>query len=356
LRRRSASSGLRSCFSSGRKPMTSSTFNSEGELDAKWRRWLMTCLATLAVSYAALFAAVVTLDPFSTGRLTPIERIDIAVPTRPYAAVGLARDPRFDAAIIGNSRALRIDPAVLTAATGTRFMQLAVYNVAPPDSLILMDAFRRSHRGPGGVFVLVLDWLWCDAKRGRGFGSELPRWLYQGSDLDYLRRLPSPLAVIGAARRALILAGLAGPAVRADGFDPDGWNPPNRAQMRQDMESLRSPTEAPEIGEPFPYLDDLAAQVTKLDTDAAVVLVFPPIYVGLLPAPNSNAEAKIGECKDRLRQIARSRPGTALVDLEVDSPLARDAGNFIDATHLADNAVGELDSAIVRAVRDLTRR
>jgi hypothetical protein len=336
--------------------MTSSTFSSEGDLDPEWRRWLMTGLAALATSFTVLFAAVVVLDPFSTGRLTPIERVDITVPTRPYAAVGLARDRRFNAAIFGNSHALRVDPATLTDATGVRFMQLAVYGVIPPDELLLIDAFHRFHGGQERVFTIVLDPLWCDAKRGRSFGTELPRWLYQGSDLDYLRNLPSPLAVIGALRRVLILAGLAGPAVRADGFDPVGWNPPNRAQLRQDMESMSRPTEAPGLGEPLPYLDDLAAQLEKLDAGASVILLFPPVYIGFLPAPNSSAEAKIDECKDRAHQIARSRPATAFIDLQVDGPLARDAGNFIDATHLDDSAVGEIDSAIVRAVRDLSRR
>ena len=336
--------------------MTSSTFSSEGELDAAWRRWLTICLASLAASFAALFAAVVVIDPFSTGRLTPIERVDIAVPTRPYAAVGLARDRRFNAAIIGNSHALRIDPAILSAATGAQFMQLAVYGVIPPDQLLLIDAFNRSHRGQKGVYVVVLDRLWCDAKRGRSFGTELPRWLYEGSDLDYLRQLPSALAVIGALRRVLILAGLAGPAGRADGFDAGGWKPPNRVQLRRQMEAMRRPTEAPELGEPFPYLDDLAAHLAKLDAGASVVLVFPPVYIGFLPAANSSAEAKVDGCKDRARQIAQSRPGTASVDLQVDSPLARDAGNFIDATHLDDIGMAELNSAIIRAVRGLTGR
>jgi hypothetical protein len=334
--------------------MTSSTFSSDGELDGKWRRWLTICLATLATSFATLFAAVVVLDPFSTGRLTPLERVDIAVPTRPYAAAGLARDRRFNAVIIGNSHALRIDPAILTDATGMRFMQLAVYGVIPPDELLLMDAFDRAHRGQQGAFVVVLDRLWCDAQRGRSFGTELPRWLYQGSDLDYLRNLPSPLAVIGALRRVLILAGLAGPAVRADGFEPIGYNPPNRAQLRQDMESMSRQTEAPQLGKPLPYLDDLAAHLAKLDAGASVVLVFPPVYIGFLPAPDSSAEAKVDECKDRARRIAQLRPKTAFVDLQVDSPLARDAGNFIDATHLDDNGMAELNSAIIGAVRGLT--
>jgi len=120
------------------------------------------------------------------------------------------------------------------------------------------------------------------------------------------------------------------------------------------MESMTRQTDAPQLGKPLPYLDDLAAHLVNLDASASVVLVFPPVYIGFLPAPHSSAEAKVDECKDRARQIAQLRPGTAFVDLQIDSPLARDAGNFIDATHLDDNGMAELNSAIIGAVRGLT--
>jgi hypothetical protein len=338
--------------------MTSSTSNSEVEPDApsraRWRRWLVVFLATLAASFAGVLAAVVVLDPYSTGRLTPIRRVDIAIPTRPFNVAGLARDQRFNAAVLGNSHGLSIEPEILNEATGARFVQLWVYGQLAPDTMFLLDVFDRLHRPQKPTLVVVLDFVWCDAERGRSVNTELPRWLYEGSDLDYLRQLPSPLAVMGALRRLLILAGLAAPAGRADGFVPDQWNPGNRAVFRREMEGMKRPTDIPDMGKPYPYLDDLAEHLAKLDVDSPVVLIFPPVYIDALPVPNSAAEAKIDECKDRARRIAQLRPRTGFVDLQIDGPLARDISNFVDARHVDGRAVGELNSAVLEALRDLT--
>lgn len=334
--------------------MTSSTFSSEAAPDARWRRWIAVFLATLATSFVMLYTAVVVLDPYATGRLTPIQRVDIAVPTRQYAVAGFVRDRRFNAAIFGNSHALSIEPEILSDATGARFVQLWVYAQLPRDTMFLIDAFDRRHRDQAPQFVVVLDSLWCDAKRGRSVSPDLPRWLFEGSDLDYLRKLPSPLAAIGALRRLLILAGLSEPAGRTDGFVPDVWNPGNRAVFRREMEGMQRPTDFPDAGEPYPYLDDLAGHLAKLDVDSPVVLIFPPVYIDALPVPNSAAETKIDGCKDRAHRIAQSRPRTGFVDLQIDGPLARDISNFVDARHVDGKAVGELNSAVVDALRGLT--
>src|ERR1700722_3829916 len=262
--------------------MNSSTFSSEIDAAALWRRWLVILLGTLVTSAAAVLAAVVILDPYSTGRLTPIQRGDITIPTRTFVVAGLARDPRFDAAVLGNSHGMSIEPEIIDAATGARFVPLWVYEQPPPVTMFLLDAFDRRHRPQKPTLVVVLDLTWCDAKRGRSLNTDLPRWLFEGSDLDYLRKLPSPLAVVGALRRVLILAGLAAPAGRPDGFVPDYWTPSNRAVFRREMEGIVRPTDDPLRGEPYPYMEDLAGHLAKLDPDSRVVLVLAPAYIDAL--------------------------------------------------------------------------
>jgi hypothetical protein len=333
--------------------MNSSTFSSEIDVAALWRRWLLILLATLVTSSVAVFAAVVMLDPYSTGRLTPIQRVDIAIPTRTFVVAGLARDPRFNAAVLGNSHGMSIEPEILDAATGARFVQLWVYGQLPPDTMFLLDVFDRLHHAQRPTLVVVFDFFWCDAERGRSLNTELPRWLFEGSDLNYLRKLPSPLAVIGALRRLLILGGLAAPAGRADGFVPDFWNPGNRAVFSREMVGMVRPTDIPDMGEPYPYMEDLAGHLAKLDPDSRVVLVLPPEYIDALPVPGSAAQAKEDRCKDRAREIARLRPNTGFVDLQVDGPLARDSANFIDARHVDGKGVEALNAAVVHALREL---
>ncbi len=333
--------------------MNSSTFSSEIDAAALWRRWLVILLTALVTSSAAVFAAVVMLDPYSTGRLTPIQRVDIAIPTRTFVVAGLARDPRFNAAILGNSHGMSIEPEILDPAAGARFVQLWVYGQLPPDTMFLLDAFDRLHRAQKPTLVVVLDLTWCDAERGRSLHTELPRWLFEGSDLDYLRKLPSPLALVGALRRVLILTGLAAPAGRSDGFVPDYWTASNRAVFRREMEGIVRPTDDPLMGEPYPYMEDLAQHLAKLDPDSRAVLVLAPAYIDALPVPGSVAQTKVDGCKDRAREIARLRPNTRFVDLQVDGPLARDSANFIDARHVDGKGVEALNAAVVHALQEL---
>ena len=333
--------------------MNSSTFSSEIDVAASWRRWLAILLITLVTSSATVLAAVVMLDPYSTGRLTPIRRVDIAIPTRTFVVAGLARDPRFNAAILGNSHGMSIEPEILDAASGARFVQLWVYGQLPPDTMFLLDAFDRRHRAQKPTLVVTLDLTWCDAERGRSLNTDLPRWLFEGSDLDYLRKLPSPLALVGALRRVLILAGLAAPAGRSDGFVPDYWTPSNRAVFRREMEGIVRPTDDPLMGEPYPYMEDLAEHLAKLDPDSRVVLVMAPAYIDALPVPGSFAQTKVDGCKDRAGEIARRRPNTRFVDLQVDGPLAHDRTNFIDARHVDGEGAEALNAAVAHALEEL---
>jgi hypothetical protein len=70
-----------------------------------WRRWLVAFLATTAVVGIAVYLAIVLIDPFATGRFTPVGRIDLASGNPRLDKAGLVRDLRFDAAIFGSSTA-----------------------------------------------------------------------------------------------------------------------------------------------------------------------------------------------------------------------------------------------------------
>ena len=71
----------------------------------QWRTWLLVMLS-LSVSFsAALYAVVVLVDPFSTGRFALTHRVDFATSNTRLANAGLVRDTQFDATIIGDSTA-----------------------------------------------------------------------------------------------------------------------------------------------------------------------------------------------------------------------------------------------------------
>src|SRR5262249_28816589 len=141
-----------------------------------WRRWYGACFAVSASALVMLYFAVLLLDPFSTGRFTPIDRVDIATRVPQYANAGRVRDPQFDAAMIANSHALTINPRNLSAAPGRRFVLLAAAGSLPPHLLTVARAFQQHHRA-GSSVVLMLDDFWCFAQ-GEARPYPFPTWLY----------------------------------------------------------------------------------------------------------------------------------------------------------------------------------
>ena len=135
--------------------MSSSTSSSD-QGAAGWRGWIATFLAVLAGGLTVLYLFVLAADPFSTGHFGLFEGVDIAISSRSFSNAGRARDPRFDAAVIGNSRGARFSPAHLDALTGHRFVQLSVFATGPNEELAIAGAFARHHNGSPATLLWAI--------------------------------------------------------------------------------------------------------------------------------------------------------------------------------------------------------
>jgi len=317
---------------------------------AAWRLWLLQFVGVTAATTLVLLAFIVLLDPFSTGRLTPLDRIDYVTNNRLYNNVARVRDPRFDAAIFGNSHAVRIATPELDRATGRRFAMLAIEGTWPDEHLSLLQTFDRLHRA--AVIVVVLDDQWCSPTREKGY--VLPQWLYQRETSAYLAHILSPFSLRIAWQRLLVLTGLA-IGQRPDGYDPAPWMPWNRAQLQQRMQAMPLPVEAADATAPFPYLDRLKTSLAQLDPHASVLLVFTPVYARYLPLPGSRADARLSACKARAAAIASARPRTGSLDLRVDGLKVRDAANFGDETHFDAPIARDVEAAIAQRIEALLK-
>jgi hypothetical protein len=324
--------------------MNSSTSSSSEVLtsdDLSWRRWIWTFFAALAVGFAALYAIVVVSDPFCVGRFTIFNGIDVAISERAYANAGRARDPRFDAAVIGNSHGARFEPARLDQLTGRHFVQLAVPGTNPEQQIVVAQAFLRDHPGKRVGLLWVLDHYWC-----RGDGDvypNFPYWLYDtGGPATYLLRLFSTRAVQAAFHRIGIRLFNAPPAGRADGYV--AAPPPARPEVMAKVVTAERPTAAPPAETPLIWADRMDALISALPNDVRVVLVFLPNYVSSLPQDGSPAAARLEMCKQRFAAIAGRSSQVAFVDRMRDDSIARDPNNFIDATHTTDSVIRQLES------------
>ncbi len=174
---------------------------------AEWGRWLATFLGALALGAAAVFAFVLIVDPYDSGRagLLGIKGVRDASPRTANAS--RARDPQFDSAVIGNSTGQLVKPDELSRLTGSRFVQLTVPGTGPREQLAIMDFFVRQHPRIGAL-VITADESWCARGAALPMQHPFPFWLYGESNLDFLGKLFSTRALRLSWQRLLVGTGL----------------------------------------------------------------------------------------------------------------------------------------------------
>lgn len=314
-----------------------------------WGRWLAVFLGTLALGAALVFALQIVVDPYDSGRfgLLPIVGVNDENPRTAHAS--RARDKQFDAAIIGNSTGLILDPTILSAATGVRFVQLTIPLVGPHEQLAILDFFSRHHPRIGALVVMTDD-AWCTDTFPQPLREPFPFWLYGDSDIDYLAQLFSSRALGRTVRRLRIALGLRQPS-RPDGY----WNwelqaPADRRPTGSGMalETLR----AARASAPFPAISALGSAMAGLPAATPIVLVVPPIFHTGFPLLGSPTAIRAEACNAALSEIAARRPGTVLVNYRIDVPLARDPANFMDEVHYRAPIARKMEAGITAAIRD----
>jgi hypothetical protein len=83
---------------------------------------------------------------------------------------------------------------------------------------------------------------------------------------------------------------------------------------------------------PFPAIARLAAELKAAPAGTPLVVVFPPVYIAVLPN-DAQSLAVLKECKARLARLATSTPRGGFLDYLIDSPIARDQASFQDIDH-----------------------
>jgi hypothetical protein len=341
--------------------MNSSTFSSDDESAAGYRRWLVRFCCVFLFGLLLSYVGVVLCDPFSTGRMSAISGLDIAISNRALSNAARARDPRFDSAIIGNSHGIALDPARLSALTILNFVQLGVLSVGPEEELAIAEAFTRI-RIPAAL-VWVVDDGWCSQ------GKELfhpydrfPFWLYGTNTLDYLRHIFSIDAIQASIHRVAIHFGDAPQAGRIDGrpTSPSAADDIEfdaaRAQLAIEHASVSeettgaTPDHGTSIGA-FPFIDRAEKLIQQLGEHTGVLFIFMPYQASALPPAGSRTERVLASCKTRFYHLAQSRPMTTVIDRLRDDDVARNANNFNDATHVSPSFARTIEMDLARIIR-----
>jgi hypothetical protein len=326
-----------------------SSQQSEPQVTAQTRTWrgsLTAFLLLTAVFNFGLYTSLLIIDPYSTGRFALTQRVDTASDDYRLSRVGIARDQRFNAALIGASSSHVLDPQVIGQATGWRVAQLTVNGATPDDQLIVARAFERHHQEQTILLIFALDW-WCSSYWGEiqvDRPVNVPTWLYEGSTSEYLAHILFPDSLVAAARRLQIWFGLAEPAARDDGHKivPDAW-------PQQDLSLISGPHDAPSNLHHGP--EPLVRHIAGLASDTRVMLMFGPPYVRALPIEGSPADLSLTQCKRRFEDLAASRPNTGYLDLMTDNAITRNPDYFADGVHYWPAAAKLVEQALVAALK-----
>jgi hypothetical protein len=333
--------------------MSSSTSSS----DRPWRRFTARLVAVWAGGSAALFLLLALLDPWGALGLP------ITLPRQPadhsqrWAYPELARDQRFDAAIIGDSASRLFNPADLDAATGDHFANLAMVHAFAWEQARLLDVFMSAHKTPKAVMIGI-DRVWCergDDTEHFGYGP-IPEWLYDGDKLAALGNLLNLHAIETAFRSLSAKLGLSPPPYGANGYaligvDFHHYDPVlARHLIANDLAIIwpNPPNPDPATWR-YPALEWMTRRLDALPASTRKLLVFVPRH-HLYPAPGSVGAAMMDECKHRVLDLARRLPNTDVYDASLPGPVTTEEDRWWDAVHARPETMARVSRALGQAV------
>jgi hypothetical protein len=314
--------------------------------DPVWRRFAITFIAAFFGGLGSIYAALVVIDPYDTGRFPTFMRPGIVDGNQRTAGASRGRDPRFDAAVIGNSRGQLLDPQLLSQATGLDFVQLTTPGSGPNENMTMMRYFMRHHSRIAAL-VVSADERWCGHDPSLPVIFPFPFWLYRG-DLEYLAHLLSTRAITAARNRIELAMGLMPPT------DPRGysdyetgrvWNfHPAVAGAAAEAASADAGALSPNSY--FPALEELDAVLAVLPSETGLVIVMPPVYRAMLAQPGTQLAADLAACKAELARRVADRRRSGFLDFLVDGPISREPRNFMDPQHYRLNIARMIEARI----------
>lgn len=297
-----------------------------------------------AAATIALFGLMLLLDPYDTGRFTFLKHSGVFETGPRFSNASRGRDPRFNAAVLGNSTIQLVSPERLDAMTGARFVQLSTPGSSIRETFALLDYFVRHQPTAPAAVVIGLGLDWCGADPSFPLSNPFPFWLYDASPWTYARNLFRFDTLQALPRRVAQLSGLARRA-RPDGY----WDYETDARRPR-------PSRVPDLvrfdeGSSIPAAAALAAALARLPASTAVTLVHPPVYTPAMPTEPPQTEV-LARCLARFEDVARNRPRTRVIERWSPDPFNAAADNFFDAVHYKGVVARALDHAIAGALRE----
>jgi hypothetical protein len=296
------------------------------------RRFLSVFCGAAMLLIIAVLAVFMVIDPYNTGRLTPINRPGMFETGPRTAHASRMRDTAFNAAVFGNSTIQLLSPDRLNALSGQNFVQFSVPGTGPKEQIAMIDHWVW-RRGPAiRTIVLGLESSWCSPSRVHTELNPFPYWLYDTNPLSYARGLFRMDTLEAVPRRIKLLLGREKVA-RQDGYwdyelIPEGY-------QKFSTRTLKVPDVPTVAGPEKSAARALAALLSRIPSQTTVLLVHPPVFSPLPPQMTDSGRAAMAACKAEIAKVATLRPGTRLLDFWIDDDNTRNRALFFDHNHYA---------------------
>jgi hypothetical protein len=323
-------------------------------IERAYRRCAIAFVTVFFGGTGLIYAFLLVVDPWDTGRFPTPMPPGVADIERRTATASRGRDPRFNAAIVGNSRTFSLDPEKLSKATGLSFVSLGTPGAGPQEEMEVTRYFLRFHPA-AEAFVFSIDERWCSHDPSMPMTMAFPFWLYRG-DVEYLANVLSTRSFNAAQARIRLALGRETPTDPRGYLDYEAgrvWNfhPPAAAEpaaASAPASALASALAAVTANTYFPALEALDGLLAELPPQTRFLIMVPPAYQTSLPQPGTQEAADLDACKAGLaRRLGRQ--GIALLDYMVDGPSARDPENFMDMVHYRNNVAHIIEDGIIDA-------
>jgi hypothetical protein len=317
-----------------------------------WRGFVRALAVAAASLWLLGIAFLLAVDPYDSGRSGVLGRRGLH-DQFPYTAnASRARDPRFDAAVFGNSHAQPLRPDRLDPLTGASFVSLIMPATYTEDILDVLRWYLLAHPGRPRALVIGLDEYWCLPEM-RSNDLRFPEWLYAPSFVRYVAGLTRWRSFEAATARIAFLA------TGKKGIRPDGYwyYGPMYAQLGLDAREPSYRKLAEEKPFPlnrtgdYPALDRLSAELREVPAGVPVVLVRTPVYRTAIPSPGSDGARASDACAARMQAVAGARPQTVFLDLFKAELGSDERDNFFDHGHYRDGLAVEIEKAIAASLR-----
>jgi len=332
-----------------------------------WHGFTRTLIISTATLALGLYLFVLLVDPYDSLRFSlPLERAPASQNQR-YSYPALARDPRFDSLVIGNSTIAMLRPDKLSQTLGGRFVNLAINDGIAIEQARLLDLFARHHpRVATAIFGIDMAWCQVETDYRRVGIWPFPHWLYDENPWNDLVNLFDLPAVENAGRQLAIAAGLRPLVYHRDGYNPF-LPPPEQYDLARVREKIygeggpRPPAPmvpAEEISEADIAAWSFASHALMADMLAALpdatrkVLLFVPYHRYFQPQPGSRAAVRYRECKRRLANLAASVPNSMVVDFMIPSEITSHDENYWDDRHYTRAVADRIVDLIAGALRE----